>query len=328
MVSHRFMSLHNWFLLLVFIHYSSQLGTSVQVIKDIFVPETCENIAGAGDHLLVEFDLKTADGTSLAAVTAPDSLLYIHLSNFDVPVMKGLKGMCKNATREFQWEKALGVDFTPIFQSGASYSKMNEALFLQVRVVHLTPSKDFQIFAPLKGGNLSEVMDLIDGHNGVNAVDEWGQTPLIISLSRPRELLAVVAFLMNTRRPMVDVNMAKANGFTALFYAVEHTLPVEILKALLRRGADPNAVALSEGSRGNTPLHYACFLEKLKHAEALLEYGANPYATNEHGQNPFQLIPESSMKSSKLQFQKIFQDAAGRLSSQLGSSCTTRSGEL
>ncbi len=278
--------------------------------------------------MLVEFDLKSANGTTLAALTSPDALLYIQLSNFDAPIMKGLKGMCMNATREFHWESPTGIDFTPIFQSDSPYSRMNEALSLQVRVVNLTPSKDFQIFASLKGGNLPQVMDLIDAHLGVNAVDEWGQTPLMIALTRPRELLPVVAFLMNTRRPMVDVNMAKSNGFTALFYAVEHALPVEIVKALLRRGADPNAVATSDGSRGNTPLHYACFLEKLKHAEALLEYGANPYATNEHGQNPFQLIPESTVPSSKLYFQKIFHDAAKRMSSILSSSSTTREGEL
>jgi len=155
-------------------------------------------------------------------------------------------------------------------------------------------------------------------------MDEWGQTPLMLALSRPRELLSVVAFLMNTRRPMVDVNLAKASGFTALFYAVEHNLPVEILKALLRRGGDPNMAATSEGSIGNTPLHYACFLEKLKHAEALLEYGANPFATNQHGQNPFQLIPVNMLKSSKLAFQKIFQAAESRLSHQIGGPSSTQ----
>ena len=63
-----------------------------------------------------------------------------------------------------------------------------------------------------------------------------------------------------------------------------------ILQALLRRGADPNVAVLQEGSKGNTPLHFACLLEKHKHAEMLLEYGANPLAVNQHGQTPFQVF--------------------------------------
>ena len=62
----------------------------------------------------------------------------------------------------------------------------------------------------------------------------------------------------------------------------------------------------SQGSRGNTPLHFACLLEKSQTAEALLEYGANPYAENEHGLIPFQLIPKEALRSTKLHFQKIF----------------------
>ena len=299
-------------------------------IDDEFVPETCENIAEPGDHLLVEYELTRKDGTVAASLKAPVPRLYVHLSHDDAsasPVIKGLKGTCKNATRVFRWESALGADFSPVFTATSDLSRIDEPVSLAVRVVHLTPQKDYQIFASIKGGNLSQAMAIIDGHNGVNAVDEWGQTPLMIAMQRPRELLPVVAFLMNTRRPMVDVNTAKASGHTALFYAVEFGVPAEILKALLRRGADPNVASIAEGSRGNTPLHYACFLEKLKHAEALLEYGANPYAVNEHGQQPFQLLPTSILPASKLRFQQAFNEAAQRLITQLGSS-SPQQGEL
>lgn len=292
-------------------------------IVDVFVPESCENIAEPGDHLLVEYDFRYDNGTIATQRHPPSQLFHIQLSNDDLPIMKGLKGVCKNGTRAFHWEKDMTFDCAPIFQLGTS-SIADEAYSLTVKVVHLTPQLDFGIFDALTTGNITQVLDMINHHHGVNAVDEWGHTPLMIALRKPRDMMPVIAFLLNTRRPMVDVNLAKATGFTALFYAVEFAT-VDILVALLRRGGEPNLSSIAAGSIGNTPLHYACFLEKPKHAEALLEYGANLHAINEHGQNPFQMIPKDAVRSTKLSFQKIFQDAANRLSS--GKSAP-RNGEL
>jgi len=53
-------------------------------------------------------------------------------------------------------------------------------------------------------------------------------------------------------------------------------------------------------------LHYACLLEKPKHAEALLEFGANPFAVNEFGLTPLQLLPNDAVRSVKIQFKKVF----------------------
>ena len=294
------------------------------IINDLYVPETCENIAEPGDHLLVEYELKYVNGTVATSLSAPHQLFHIQLSNDDVPLMKGLKGVCKNGTRQFLWEKGSNVDYSPIFQLGSPYSSSEETLSLLIKVVHLTSQQDFQIFDALKTGNLSLALDMIEGRKGINAVDQWGFTPLMLAVSKPRDMLTVISFLMNTRRPMVDVNLAKASGFTALNYAVEHAT-VDIVVALLRRGSDPNVVSIAVGSKGNTPLHYACFLEKYKHAEALLEYGANPYATNEHGENPFQMIPKDAVRSTKLTFQRIFQETEKKLASQIGGGSSTRS---
>lgn len=61
-----------------------------------------------------------------------------------------------------------------------------------------------------------------------------------------------------------------------------------------------------QGSRGNTPLHFACLLERTKHAEMLLEYGATPDARNQHGQKPLDLLPRDAVRSTKLHFKRIF----------------------
>jgi ankyrin repeat protein len=47
-------------------------------------------------------------------------------------------------------------------------------------------------------------------------------------------------------------------------------------------------------------------LERTKHAEMLLEYGANPGATNEHGQTPLMLLPKDAVRSTKLYFKRMF----------------------
>ena len=141
------------------------LAQSDVKIEDIYVPETCENIAEAGDHLLVEFELKHANGTVAAWLAAPKPWFHIQLINTELPIIKGLKGICKNGTRVFHWTSGMGVDFSPIFH-GSSYTTTDEAFSLRIKVIHLTPQRDFQIFAPLRMGNLSEVMDMIDNHRG------------------------------------------------------------------------------------------------------------------------------------------------------------------
>jgi len=64
---------------------------------------------------------------------------------------------------------------------------------------------------------------------------------------------------------------------------------------------------LQEGSRGNTPLHFACLLEKVKVIEILLEHGANPLSLNQYGQSPLQVLPVETVRSTKLYLKKIFE---------------------
>jgi ankyrin repeat protein len=189
---------------------------------------------------------------------------------------------------------------------GQEVMALDESLTMDLRVEQITDTTDYQIFDAFKRDNLSRVLDLVDSHVGVNAMDEYGQTPLMMAVSK--QYLPVIASLLNTRRPKVDVNAAKSSGFTAIFYAVERGTPT-ILQALLRRGADPNAVILQESSRGNTPLHYACMLEKVRHAELLLEYGADPLAKNKHGQMPLQMVPTNALRTTKIQLKTTFEAA-------------------
>ena len=51
----------------------------------------------------------------------------------------------------------------------------------------------------------------------------------------------------------------------------------------------------------------ACMLEKVKHAEMLLEFGADVTAVNRNGVHPLELVPKDAVHSTKLYFRRIFQ---------------------
>ena len=57
---------------------------------------------------------------------------------------------------------------------------------------------------------------------------------------------------------------------------------------------------------GTTVLHFACMWERIKHADLLLQYGADPEATNEHGVTPVQMLPRGLTRSVKFEFKEMF----------------------
>lgn len=174
--------------------------------------------------------------------------------------MGALKGMCKNATRKISWQDPAKADFKPIFYP--SQNPEDNGVSIELTVVHITEVEDYRIFDHIRSGNSSAALDMIEQHRGINAFDEWGQNALMMAVQLKK--LDIVAALLNTRLPKVNVNTAKSvskpsatptalctycanppyclqSGFTALIYAVELSAPT-ILQALLRRGADPHAI--------------------------------------------------------------------------------------
>ncbi len=279
--------------------------------EDIEVPASCESISKATDHLLFSYSVTFPNGTTGPSLSENEQPFHMLLEQgADGNLHSALKGMCENATRRLIVDDPGKTDLAPMFNKGARgiedyLASMNDAMNVDVKLRKVTSQENYRIFDALKQENYSLVLDLIDNHVGINSMDEWGQTPLMIAVSQ--QLLPVVSALLNTRLPKVDVNLSKFSGFNAVFYAVEKATP-GILQALLRRGADPNAIVKQDGGRGNTPLHYACMLEKVKHAALLLEFGAHPDASNEHGQQPLQLVPRDAVRSTKLMYKQMFEE--------------------
>lgn len=115
--------------------------------------------------------------------------------------------MCTNGTRIVTWDNGNNINLAPLPISKNAFVDVDDEVSLEITVFHITPPEDYQIFDAFNTGNISLVMDLIENHKGVNAVDEWGQSILMAAVVRGS--LPVVASLLNTRMPRVNVNMAK-----------------------------------------------------------------------------------------------------------------------
>ena len=104
-----------------------------------------------------------------------------------------------------------------------------------------------------------------------------GSEPPIVQAARNGDRRAVVSLLEGG----ADVNAARGDGSTALFWAVHRDAP-ELLDLLLRAGARVDAA----DENGDTPLLIACDRGNLAAARRLLEARADPNARRWSGETP------------------------------------------
>ena len=165
--------------------------------EDIFVPANCEHIAEQGDHLLIDYQFIFANGSVGASATVPNQLFHMQLGNQDdLPITRGLKGMCKNSTRDLIWTSALGANFAPFIPYDSVHSRYDEEVTVRMHLNSITSQQDFLIFDALRSDEISSAVDMIEEHRGVNAVDEWGQSSLMIGKYRHliRDMIMSVNF--------------------------------------------------------------------------------------------------------------------------------------
>jgi hypothetical protein len=67
------------YLLLVVCYGSYALAGGDYIVDDIFIPTECESVAGAGDHLLIEYSVHFSNGTEGAYLRKPSQLYHILL---------------------------------------------------------------------------------------------------------------------------------------------------------------------------------------------------------------------------------------------------------
>jgi hypothetical protein len=117
--------------------------------------------------------------------------------------------MCKNATRTIRWEDSSKLNLQPLFMANDAAEQLEgQSVSIDLNLVHITEPEDYRIFDHIRSGNLSAALDMIELHKGINAFDEWGQSALMMAVQLKK--LEVVASLLNTRMPKVNVNTAKS----------------------------------------------------------------------------------------------------------------------
>jgi len=257
--------------------------TSAQSVETISAPSECSDVLEPGDHAMVRYDLvKVGEAAALFRVNDWEQQ-HFEVAGAQTPAAftQGLLGMCAGEVRKLAFDAA-AFDITG--PSGEGNPPFTSTLTL----ITITKSKDYEIFSLIDSGNVGGILDMVANHTGVNAVDRFGNSALMSAVQTGGNMQMAVAALLNSWRPKVDVNFAKPSGHSVLFYAVTQTegdvKGNMVLKALLKRGAEPNVALKQPDAIGWTPLHYACRFENVKHAQMLLDFGANPLAETSDGQ--------------------------------------------
>ncbi len=147
------------------------------------------------------------------------------------------------------------------------------------------PDGDTPLVTAAELGDLAIVEALIDAEADVNLPDEEGNVPLAYALMRqdPGPARALLDAGAETDRP----------GLLAT--AAAHA-PLDTVRSLLDRGADPNA---ADGG-GRTPLLAACAAARLATAELLLDRGADVRARDGEGATALLALLEGASRASLL----------------------------
>jgi len=261
--------------------------------------QRCKHTAEVGDHLLVNFSLEIENVEK--QIVQPYSLYYFEISEFGL-LSQVMIGSCPGDERKFStsvgnFVKEIDLD-SPALRGVLFYNEEFD-LFTTIRIhlVYLTSAADYQVINALEERNFGTALKLInEEHLGINARDKFGMTSLMIAIINKQDVL--IGTLLNSYKPRLDINAQNPQGYTALAYAVGNPGgSTSIVRALLKRGADPNLYILQPQSGGWTPLHFACRLADLNTVSVLLDFGANPLALGfaeenvfdvaEHAQTPY-----------------------------------------
>jgi ankyrin repeat protein len=139
-------------------------------------------------------------------------------------------------------------------------------------------------FTPLmfaaQQGDLESARTLATASANVNDATPQGMTPLLVATSSGR---AAVSLLLLEKG--AQPGAADSRGFTALHYAAQNRALMEVLKALLARGVNPNP-QLTRGDVGATPIYLAANAGNAAAIRELAAAGGNPHLPTKDGTTP------------------------------------------
>lgn len=130
------------------------------------------------------------------------------------------------------------------------------------------------LHGPVADAKVEEVKALLAGGANVNAVDEYGQTPLhkatYPNFRNPGHLEIAGLLLKNG----ADANATSLGGGTPL-----HMAEAEFVDLLVKHGADVDAVDVN----GQTALHHAAWGDRTEKVKKLLKAGADATIKDKNG---------------------------------------------
>lgn len=133
-------------------------------------------------------------------------------------------------------------------------------------------------------GSVGVIKQLLDAGSQINARDEKGRTPLVISIVKKHQ--EAVLYLIDAG---ADVNMQDNDGDAALHYATGFVPNIVIARALLVHKAD----IAKTNKKKRTPLHMAACEEIV---QELIAHGADVWATDGDGKLPLERAKTREVK--------------------------------
>lgn len=134
----------------------------------------------------------------------------------------------------------------------------------------------------------AEMLKLLDD---VDTPRDDGKTPLLLLQKLHSSVIKVLLPILLEKG--ANVNHADNGGNTSLLLYVDENYDRDIVKELIRAGADVNA----RNSQGNTALHYAIKNHQINIARFLIKKGANYEIANNNGETPVSLAAERGLQA-------------------------------
>jgi ankyrin repeat protein len=172
-------------------------------------------------------------------------------------------------------------------------------------------------FTPLlfaaQQGDVDAAGILLAAGANVNEAAPNGMTPLLVASSSGQGVLS--AFLLDKG---ADPNAADGRGYTALHYAAAGRNLLELAKALLAHGANPNP-RLVKGDAGATPFYLAAAAGNVNVMRALAAGGADPLIPTTDNTNALMVAAGVGRFESRTDAQNRSALEAVKLAAELGS---------
>jgi hypothetical protein len=161
-------------------------GALVQPGQTLYSPPDCDMKSEEGDHVMLRFSLKDATAPEASPIFQMQSWEQQHFvlgaSLTPAAFSSGLLGMCVG-------EKRLLTSDSTSFDVSASEAAKVPTMVSTVELVSLTTAGDYHIFNLIQTGDVSGILEMVDGKAGINAVDQVAHSNNIDLLSCARNMV-------------------------------------------------------------------------------------------------------------------------------------------